>query len=267
MANPSPWDRGRSKPKHDWQNAGRPPPGDGGSDGGRSGGGGPRWGRLWAFLAGIGVLLLVLHLFLPSGLFERGDGSGLVRALIILLAVGGAVALFGRARRSELARSAALWGLIIAILVLGYTFRRELGFVSDRVTASFVPERGYQDGDGMVFERGPGGHFHIDALVDGTSVRFLVDTGATDVVLSPDDAARLGLALDRRDFTRPYSTANGIVFGAPIQLDQIAVGPIVVRDVRASVNGAVMDRSLLGMSFLNRLRGFEVTGDRLILKP
>ncbi|MGY9003663.1 MAG: retropepsin-like aspartic protease family protein, partial [Rhodospirillales bacterium] len=68
------------------------------------------------------------------------------------------------------------------------------------------------------------------------------------------------------NFSRRYATANGVVFGAPIRLDKIEIGPIVVKAVRASVNGADMRRSLLGMSFLERLNGFNISKNILTLR-
>ena len=99
------------------------------------------------------------------------------------------------------------------------------------------------------------------------AIRFLVDTGASEVVLSPRDAERLGFDLKSLNFNRIYQTANGTVTGAPVRLEEIRIGPIVVSDVRASVNGAEMKRSLLGMSFLGRLGGYRVNGDVLTLSP
>jgi aspartyl protease family protein len=93
----------------------------------------------------------------------------------------------------------------------------------------------------------------------------MVDTGASDVVLSPADARRLGFDLAELKFTRIYQTANGTVRGAPVRLRRITIGPIEIEDVRASVNGAPMGTSLLGMSFLGRLMGYEVTTDTLTL--
>ena len=114
---------------------------------------------------------------------------------------------------------------------------------------------------------GLGGHFVVEIEVNGIAIRFLVDTGASDVILSPADAARLGFNLSDLRYIRTYRTANGIVQGAPVRLDRVAVGPIALTNVRASVNGAPMRRSLLGMSFLSRLSGYEVRDDRLTLRP
>jgi len=134
-------------------------------------------------------------------------------------------------------------------------------------------------GNDVVIRAGNHGHFVAEVTVDGTDVRFLVDTGASDVVrflvdtgasdvvLSPADAERLGFDPARLRFSKFYRTANGTVRGAPVRLSEMKIGPIRVTDVRASVNEADMNRSLLGMSFLNRLSGYAVEGGRLILKP
>ena len=109
------------------------------------------------------------------------------------------------------------------------------------------------------------GHFLIDADVERAKIRFLVDTGATMVVLSPEDARRAGLSEDRLNFSREVSTANGNVRVAPVTLKKFKVGQIVLRDVEAVVNSAPMRVSLLGMSFLRRLDGWQVKGDKLYL--
>ena len=94
----------------------------------------------------------------------------------------------------------------------------------------------------------------------------LVDTGASDVTLTPRDARRLGFHLDRLTYDRTYRTANGIVKGARVRLHSLKVGHIVVPDVRASVNSADMNLSLLGMSFISRLSRFEVADGTLTLR-
>jgi len=118
----------------------------------------------------------------------------------------------------------------------------------------------------MVLSARADGQFVVEARVNGQPVRFMVDTGASDLMLSPADAARLGFDLDTLAYTHPYQTANGRVYGAPVRLGEVAVGPIVLRNVKASVNGAPLDHSLLGMSFLGRLGGFSVDGSRLTLR-
>jgi aspartyl protease family protein len=106
----------------------------------------------------------------------------------------------------------------------------------------------------------------VTARVNGTYVTFLVDTGATDVVLSPLDAQRIGFDPKDLRFTQRAETANGVVRAAPVTLDEVALGSIVVDHLPASVNEASMSQSLLGMRFLNQLRSWRVEGQTLILQ-
>lgn len=118
----------------------------------------------------------------------------------------------------------------------------------------------------MVIPAGPHGHFVIEAVVNGTPLDFVVDTGASDVMLSPDDAERLGFRDTELRFTRRYQTANGEVAAAPVRLRELRIGQFRVYDLPASVNAAPLRVSLLGMTFLRELRGYEVENDRLILR-
>ncbi|MFP6744681.1 MAG: TIGR02281 family clan AA aspartic protease, partial [Alphaproteobacteria bacterium] len=113
---------------------------------------------------------------------------------------------------------------------------------------------------------GTNGHYRVDAVVDGARLTFLVDTGASHVVLSLADARKLGFNPDTMAYTQVYSTANGLARGAPVVLGSITIGGIRVTDVDASVNQAPMAGSLLGMSFLGRLSAYEVRNGSLTLR-
>jgi clan AA aspartic protease (TIGR02281 family) len=117
-----------------------------------------------------------------------------------------------------------------------------------------------------VIQAGAGGHFLIEAVVNGAPVDFLVDTGASNIVLTLADAERLGLQPETLRFTQRFATANGEVRGAPVVLREIRVGQFSLFDLPASVNEAPLRVSLLGMTFLERLNGYEVSGRRLILR-
>jgi aspartyl protease family protein len=170
-------------------------------------------------------------------------------------------------RASQVLKYACIWIGIAGIVGLGYAYRFELGVVKDRFLAELVPGAGVSATGGEIqFRADSSGHFIVEALVNGVSVRFLVDTGASDVTLSPRDAGRIGLDANRLNFNRPYRTANGVVMGAPVTLPSIRIGPIEVRNVPGSVNGAPLGASLLGMSFLERLRGYRVENGTLILR-
>jgi aspartyl protease family protein len=118
----------------------------------------------------------------------------------------------------------------------------------------------------MMVQAGAGGHFLLDLIVNGSKVRFLLDTGASEVMLTPDDARRLGFLPTRLEFTKRFQTANGEVRGAPVILREMRIGQLAVHDVPATVNESPMAISLLGMSFLARLQGYEVRDNRLVLR-
>jgi len=105
------------------------------------------------------------------------------------------------------------------------------------------------------------------AAVNGAVMTLLVDTGASTVVLKPADAERAGIDVKNLAFTAPVSTANGTAFAAPIRLRSIDVGGIVLEDIEALVTKpGSLNESLLGMSFLRRLRSYEFSGDFLTLR-
>jgi aspartyl protease family protein len=131
---------------------------------------------------------------------------------------------------------------------------------------------GEDEGDGAagdleyVIEPGAGGHYVVDAMVNGAPITFLVDTGASSIVLTMADAEHLGFRPESLRFTQRFVTANGEVRGAPVVLREIRIGQFSLYDVPASVNEAPLSVSLLGMSFLRRLNGYGVEDGRLVLR-
>jgi aspartyl protease family protein len=111
------------------------------------------------------------------------------------------------------------------------------------------------------------GHFRIEGRVDGQYLHFVVDTGASVVALTAEDAATLGIHPTQIDFRALVKTANGTVRAAPVQLNMVEVGNLMVRDVAAMVlpEGALSD-NLLGLSFLSRLRRFEYADGKMVLE-
>jgi aspartyl protease family protein len=225
---------------------------------------GPTWLWLAVFAFGLIALLLALNGRFPGALEEQGGLPRLFYLLGLLVVGGGGVVLAIQRQPLKQLRNAGIWLAIGLALVIGYSFKDELG---SRLLGELMPQRGTANADGSVsFRAGTDGHFHVEARINGTRLRLLVDTGASQVVLSPSDARRLGFDLARLDFRHVSETANGPVAGAPVTLREVAVGDVRLADVAASVNGAEMSESLLGMSFLSRLSGFEVSGDRLTLR-
>ena len=110
------------------------------------------------------------------------------------------------------------------------------------------------------------GHFWADAQVDGAPVRFLIDTGATAVVLKADDARRLGIQPEGLDYSYAVVTANGPAHAAKVKLGRVSIGGAEVSDVDAFVIDQGLETSLLGMTFLGRLSKMEATPDTMVLK-
>lgn len=205
---------------------------------------------------------------LPAHAFDMDqDGPGLVHALLLLLLIGSSLVFHYRNRFGQAVRHAAGWLGIFSLLAVIYVFRGELQSVGDRVLGELIPGHGSIAGGEISFPADKGGHFRVEADVNGVPVTFVVDTGATRVTLSPADAARIGLDPDNLSFSGIASTANGMVRYAPVRLDSIAIGPVRIDDVAASVNGADLSQSLLGMSFLSRIGGYRVEKGRLYLSP
>lgn len=113
---------------------------------------------------------------------------------------------------------------------------------------------------------GPNGHFLLEARVNGVPVTFLVDSGASAVVLSPEDARRVGLEPGRLAFSRRFQTANGVVRAAPVTLRELRIGQLALPRLEAVVNETPIGVSLLGTSFLGRLAGWKVEGGKLHLE-
>lgn len=109
------------------------------------------------------------------------------------------------------------------------------------------------------------GHYYLPMLVNGKPVTFLVDTGASQVVLSPQDAKRAGIDLNQLNYHGRAATANGVVRTAPVRLDSLALGPINDTGVSAWVNEADLEQSLLGMDYLHRFSNIQFADGRLIL--
>lgn len=116
-------------------------------------------------------------------------------------------------------------------------------------------------------DRNRRGHFQVEGYVSGRSIGFMVDTGASVIALTAQDAARLGIRPMRSDFDVNVSTANGTVKAARTRLASVDIGGLTVRDVDALVlpEGALSE-NLLGLSYLSRLRRYEFSGSRLVLE-
>lgn len=198
----------------------------------------------------------------------QAQTAQLIPLLVILIVFAGG--LFTRRRKaSELVGSVLLWVGIFAVAALTYAYRDELTNVAARVAGEFRPEVAVVDAErGLAtFRRGMGGHFEINATVNGHTTPMIFDTGASAVVLTIADAEAAGIDTEGLAFTIPVSTANGTGRAARVRLDRIEVGGIVRERVAAFVTeSGALDTSLLGMTFLETLSRYSVTQNSLELQ-
>ena len=180
---------------------------------------------------------------------------------LLLVALGGAYLASHRQSVGKSLQMALVWGMIflgcMAVYGLWGDISRDYGRNSLPITQ--------QDGT-IALPRAPDGHYYVTAEVNGAAIDFLVDTGASDIVLSRADAARIGFDLEKLAFLGSARTANGIVPIAYSRLKTIQLGPYLDQGVSVAINGGEMEKSLLGMSYLGLFGRIEIAQDQLILR-
>ena len=230
------------------------------------------WVLLVLVATGVATLAITLA---PSFGFDMSSGRDVrvIYLAALLLFVGSA--LVGRGLNAhEVVRAVVGWLVILVVLIGGYAYRHELVGVGGRMLGVLVPGipiSGELAGEGhhtVIIMRNGDGHFAVRATVEGVPMTMLVDTGASLVTLTPADAGRIGIDAAKLDFGMPIQTANGMIHAAPITISRLAIGNIERRQVKALVAPPrALQESLLGMSFLDSLSGYSISGDRLVLKP
>jgi aspartyl protease family protein len=225
---------------------------------------------LWLLLLGLVVAILVViarHGAGTVGPLTTDEFGSLAYRLAILVFLAAALFAIFRDRLTEAIMGALLWAVIGIVLVIGYSYRYEVNQVADRVIAELMPGHVISHGRSAEVARTSSGDFAISAQINGARVHMVVDTGATSVVLTAEDAKAAGLPLALLNYSVNIETANGRARAAPVTLDRVAMGELEERSVEALVvQPGQLRTSLLGMSFLNRLQSWQVNGDRLMLK-
>lgn len=183
-------------------------------------------------------------------------GRALYLGLLLAAAIGWALVEY-RGRLGQGMRAAAAWGLIFVGVMAGY------GLWQD-IRRDALPMQ-MENADGIEVPRAEDGHYYLTLQIGGTAVMFMADTGATGVVLTQDDAQRIGIALEDMVFSGQSSTANGMVRTARVALNDVTFGPYRDESLGAWVNEGELDVSLLGMDYLGRF-AIEMRGDRMVLR-
>ena len=176
---------------------------------------------------------------------------------LLLLFIGGALLVEFSGRAGHALRMAALWAIIFA----GAIFLA--GIWQDWAAPKQVVS---EDGTRIEVPMDASGHFLLTAEANGQPVRFIFDTGASSIALSPEDARRIGIDPDQLAYVGQAETANGTVETAPVTIDRLAIGDLVDENVPAMVIRAEISGSLLGMSYLRRFARVSFEGDLLVLE-
>lgn len=190
----------------------------------------------------------------------QGDDIGRLIYLVLLgLMIAGFFVAQNRMSLNKTLQSAAVWVLIFFGVVAIY------GLWGD-IRQTVMPQQvSFAETGQIVVPRSPDGHYYIRADVNGASTLFVLDTGATEMVLTQDDARRAGLDLQALNYTGRAMTANGEVRTAPVWLESVTLGAVTDRNLPATVNGGEMSQSLLGMTYLQRWGRIEIEGGELTL--
>lgn len=228
----------------------------------------------WIVMAVIGVGLVLLMLNNSAGHtfgMNNNDFGRLIWVGVLVMVIGASLLRSGRPL-GDMARNIGVWAALILVIIAGYQYRYELQDVASRVTAGLVPGSplalGVDNGRATVtLDKAGNGHFEARILVNGTPVRTVVDTGATSTVLTAEDAQAAGFNPAALSYTIDVSTANGMARAATVRTDELAIGGIVRKDMTVMVAApGMLEQSLLGMNFIGSLSGFDVRGDRMILR-
>lgn len=218
-----------------------------------------------ALLAAIGLALVVsADVGSLVGLTQDQTAQAIPLLFILIVIAGGA---FGRRQRfAQIIVNMALWVGIFGVAVIGYTYRDTFSSIASRVVGELSPGSAVVSADGTsaVFQRTLGGSFRLNVRINGAEFPMVFDTGATAVVLTHEDAQAAGINLEKLRFNVRVQTANGVGRAAAVLLENMRVGEIERRRIRAFVaEPGAMETSLLGMTFLETLSGYSVTNDAL----
>ncbi len=198
--------------------------------------------------------------------FSDSDWQRFVSLSVILILVVNSVFFSRNLAFSKILKYLAIWSIAGLIIISLYSYRFEFADFKTRILRELNPASIQVNKNGeLEINISQDGHFYINVKINNVLVRFMIDTGASDIVISMTEAERIGIDLKKLNFNKPYQTANGKAWGASILLDKIEVGDASFENVQASINKAEMGTSLLGMGFLRKFKKYEFYRDRLIL--
>jgi len=223
-------------------------------------------------ILGIGLALLIFNNNSGTTFGMQNDDFARVVYLLPIALMMSAAVWASRHTVSQSIRNLLIWFVIIMALATAYIYRHDAAQVGNRVFAGLMPGHAVvvttsEGGQEVILHKRSNGHFEARVMINGQPIDMLIDTGASTIALSQEDAERVGIIPENLTYSMTVLTANGRARAAPVELGSVAIGPIKRRDVEASVAEAgKLDQSLLGMSFLETLGSMQMQTDELRLR-
>jgi aspartyl protease family protein len=197
--------------------------------------------------------------------FSSDDTANFIYLILLLAFLVNAIIFNKKIKASKVILQLSCWLGIALLIIFLYSFRYEFINAKNRIKSELFPSSAIIQNDQIIINISQDNHYYIDLIINNEKIKFLIDTGASDLVLSKFDAKKIGIDFDRLNFNKIYQTANGQTKGASIILDNIEISGLLFKNIPASVNLSPMRHSLLGMRFLNNFKKYEFYQNRLIL--
>ncbi len=191
---------------------------------------------------------------------QEPDFGRLIYLVLLGTVIAGYFFAQNRDRLGKVMQQAILWVFLFAGIIVLYGLK-------DDLKQQILPQAYVQTNETgqIILKRAKDQHFYATLEINGQNVVFVIDTGATDMVLNQPDAERVGIDPDKLVFIGTAQTANGRVNTARVKLDTVTFGDVTDERITAWVNDGDMGGSLLGMSYLSRFSKLEISGDKLLL--
>lgn len=198
---------------------------------------------------------------------QKGDWQNFLYLALVLVALISSLLSRRDIGLAKIFKYLAIWSVVGFMGIALYSYRFEFSDFKARILGEINPSSALVGKNSeIIINLSQDGHFYLDVKINGVAMRFMIDTGASDITLSLEEARRIGINPEKLLFNKPYQTANGTSWGASIMLDEIEVADKKFYNISASVNNSDMGISLLGMSFLRQFHRYEFYRDKLVLE-
>lgn len=188
----------------------------------------------------------------------QGEWNNLIYSIILLTMLISSLFIRSTTDINKKLKNLSIWLFIIFLIVILYNNRF--------LFKNFIPYNAYDTGNNeLKILKSNDNHFHISIDINGKKVLFLIDTGATTTTLTLKDARRVGIDTEKLSFDVPLNTANGLSFAASAEITDIQIGNFTIDSMWILVSKDLDGESLLGMNFLNKLRGYDIRQDQMTL--